>query len=75
MFAAGLNSSHRAIVNATVAFWNDTFGQLDALTYPPKVELALRRVQPLVELDLPTFPTHEMDLVRECMLVRDRVKY
>ncbi|KAI5270391.1 hypothetical protein E4T47_06217 [Aureobasidium subglaciale] len=56
MFAAGLNSTHREIINSTVSFWNTTFGQLDSLDYPTKVEQAIRRLRPLVELDLPTFP-------------------
>lgn len=65
LIAAGLNSSHRAIVNTTVTFWNETFGQLDSLAYPPSVELAIRRVRLLVELELPTFP--ESDEVCETM--------
>ncbi|KAI5199575.1 hypothetical protein E4T39_06145 [Aureobasidium subglaciale] len=56
LFAAGLNSTHREIINLTVSFWNTTFGQLDSLDYPSKVEQAVRRLRPLVELDLPTFP-------------------
>jgi len=56
LFAAGLNSTHREIINLTVSFWNTTFGQLDSLEYPSQVEQAVRRLQPLVELDLPTFP-------------------
>ncbi|KAL1304079.1 hypothetical protein AAFC00_000514 [Neodothiora populina] len=61
LIAAGLNSSHRAIVNVTVDYWNETFGQLDSLSYPARIELALRRIQPLVELDLPTFPRSAAD--------------
>ncbi|KAG9966091.1 hypothetical protein KCU78_g24472, partial [Aureobasidium melanogenum] len=56
LFAAGLNSTHRDIINLTVSFWNTTFGQLDSLEYPSQVEEAMRRLRPLVELDLPTFP-------------------
>ena len=56
LIAAGLNSSHRTVVNVTLEFWNDTFGKLDSLTYPPAVLLALRRIRPLAELELPTFP-------------------
>lgn len=61
LFAAGLNSSHRSIVNDTVTFWNDTFGQLESISYPPNVEHALRRIRPLVELELPTFPVSTDD--------------
>jgi deoxyribodipyrimidine photolyase-like uncharacterized protein len=56
LFAAGLNSTHREIINLTASFWNTTFGQLDSLEYPDMVEQAMRRLRPLVELDLPTFP-------------------
>ncbi|KAI4722639.1 hypothetical protein E4T48_01138 [Aureobasidium sp. EXF-10727] len=59
LFAAGLNSTHRDIINLTVSFWNTTFGQLDSLEYPSQVEQAMRRLQPLVELDLPTFPQND----------------
>ncbi|KAG2163108.1 hypothetical protein VTO58DRAFT_110574 [Aureobasidium pullulans] len=56
LFAAGLNSTHREIINPTVAFWNSTFGRLESLEYPDKIKQAMRRLQPLVDLDLPTFP-------------------
>lgn len=56
LFSAGLRSRHRAIVNITVGFWNDSFGMQDTLEYPPQVELALRALRPFVELQLPTFP-------------------
>ncbi|KAG9573340.1 hypothetical protein KCU97_g15113, partial [Aureobasidium melanogenum] len=59
LFAAGLNSTHRDIINLTVSFWNTTFGQLDSLEYPSQVEEAMRRLRPLVELDLPTFPEND----------------
>ncbi|KAG9948209.1 hypothetical protein KCU85_g5298, partial [Aureobasidium melanogenum] len=59
LFAAGLNSTHRDIINLTVSFWNTTFGQLDSLEYPSQIEQAMRRLRPLVELDLPTFPEND----------------
>lgn len=71
LFAAGFSSSHRTIINASVSFWNETFGRLDALDYPPKVEMAIRRLRPLVDLDLPSFP--ENDDVREPSPLRDFV--
>jgi hypothetical protein len=58
LFASGLNSTHREVINITVSFWNSTFGRLDSLEYPDKVEVAIRRLRPLVELDLPSFPVH-----------------
>jgi len=64
LVSAGLNSSHRIVLNSTVEFWNETFGKLDSLVYPLAVELALRRIQPLVELELPAFPELADDKVR-----------
>lgn len=69
LFAAGFSSSHRAIINTSATFWNETFGQLDALDYPPTVEIAIRRLRPLVDLDLPTFPKNGSD--REPSPLRD----
>jgi len=37
----------------TVLFWNSTFGMADDLQYSTKVEYALRRLRPFVELKLP----------------------
>lgn len=53
---AGFVSPKRAIVNRTIAFWNECFGELDSLRYPSKLERVLRAARTYVELDLPDFP-------------------
>lgn len=64
LFVGGLNSSHQEIINMTVSFWNSTFGRLETLDYPDRVQYAIRRLRPLVELDLPTFPDNFHEPVR-----------
>ena len=56
LISCGLGSRRKVIANATVELWNSTFGLQDALEYPLKVKNALRRLRPIVELQLPTFP-------------------
>lgn len=50
---AGLASRRQSIVNKTVLFWNSTFGDADALEYPPEIKGALLRLRPFVDLKLP----------------------
>jgi hypothetical protein len=52
LVSAGLLSRRISIVNATVSFWNETFGAEEGLEYPPQVAKALRKLQPTVELQL-----------------------
>jgi hypothetical protein len=52
LISAGLLSRRISIVNATVSFWNETFGTEDGLEYSPQVVKALRKLQPTVELQL-----------------------
>ncbi|KAI9779431.1 MAG: hypothetical protein M1839_007396 [Geoglossum umbratile] len=56
LISCGLESHRKAIANTSVELWNSTFGQQEALDYPPKVKNALRRLRPIVDLQLPTFP-------------------
>jgi hypothetical protein len=53
LIAAGLSCRRISIVNATVGFWNESFGAEDDLEYPPMVAKALRKLKPTVELQLP----------------------
>ncbi|KAI9766628.1 MAG: hypothetical protein M1840_006439 [Geoglossum simile] len=56
LISCGLESHRKVIANATVELWNSTFGQQETLDYPPNVKNALRRLRPIVDLQLPTFP-------------------
>lgn len=56
VISAGFSSTRRSIVNATVLMWNESFGQLESLEYPPKIETILRQLRQVVEIELPTFP-------------------
>ncbi|KAL2353466.1 Rap1-interacting factor 1 N terminal-domain-containing protein [Cryomyces antarcticus] len=66
LIASGLMAQRKAIVNATIELWNTTFGAEEAIEYPLKVEGALRRLRPAVDLQLPTFPESTTDEVRSC---------
>ncbi|RPB11373.1 hypothetical protein P167DRAFT_606515 [Morchella conica CCBAS932] len=56
LVTAGLQSRRKQIVNVTVRFWNDTFGEQSSLLYPPTVRSALKKLRPIADLVLPTFP-------------------
>ncbi|KAI9841331.1 MAG: hypothetical protein M1837_000764 [Sclerophora amabilis] len=61
IICSGLSSSRQSILNEAIAMWNSTFGAEEALEYPPKVQIVLQRLKPLVELRLPTFPESRQD--------------
>lgn len=61
LMIAGFVSPKRAVVNRTIAFWNECFGELESLRYPSKLEKVLRAARNYVELDLPDFPEHAPD--------------
>jgi hypothetical protein len=56
LMVAGFVSPSRAVVNRTIAFWNECFGEQDTLRYPSDLENVLRAARPYVELGLPDFP-------------------
>ncbi|OWP04417.1 hypothetical protein B2J93_4422 [Marssonina coronariae] len=57
LVCSGLNSKHMSIVNATIEFWNKSFGSCEEhLTYPEPVKEALLRLRLVTELQLPFFP-------------------
>lgn len=61
LFVAGFVSPRRALVNRTIIFWNECFGEQDKLRYPSELVKVLRAARPYVELSLPTFPESEGD--------------
>ncbi|KAL1964593.1 hypothetical protein VTN77DRAFT_6767 [Rasamsonia byssochlamydoides] len=56
IISAGLGSVHRSTANRFIEMWNTTFGLQDSLTYPAAVLVALRKLEPYVELQLPSWP-------------------
>ncbi|KAK3717390.1 hypothetical protein LTR37_005779 [Vermiconidia calcicola] len=56
LLIAGFRSPHKAIVNKTILFWNETFGNEQTLDYPTELETILRARLVDAEIDLPTFP-------------------
>lgn len=56
LVVAGFVSPRRALVNRTISFWNECFGDQDTLRYPSDLENVLRAARPHVELGLPDFP-------------------
>lgn len=63
ILASGFLSRRRAIVNATVIFWNKTFGASESLEYPKSVEIAIRRLRSFVDIQLVSFPDGDTDMV------------
>ncbi|GAB7366451.1 hypothetical protein MBLNU230_g8247t1 [Neophaeotheca triangularis] len=53
LLVAGLSSPHRSIVSATIVYWNQTFGTLEDLEYPPQLEAVLRARGMEAEISLP----------------------
>ncbi|KAF2092122.1 hypothetical protein K490DRAFT_61567 [Saccharata proteae CBS 121410] len=56
LITSGLTSRRRAIVNKTIELWNATFGTEKILRYPSTVEDALRKLNQIADIKLPTFP-------------------
>ncbi|KAK0658631.1 hypothetical protein DIS24_g4637 [Lasiodiplodia hormozganensis] len=61
LITAGLRSERQRIVNRTIEMWNGSFGSQINLQYPPSVEKGLRRLRPIVDLELPEFPDDPSD--------------
>ncbi|CRG90118.1 Midasin [Talaromyces islandicus] len=51
--SAGLESVHKSTANRFIETWNTSFGLQASVTYPPAVQLALEKLDPFVELQLP----------------------
>lgn len=56
LLVAGFSSPHRDVVNKTIVFWNDSFGQQASLEYPSKLGSVLRTRSEDAHIELPTFP-------------------
>ncbi|KAF1911420.1 Rap1-interacting factor 1 N terminal-domain-containing protein [Ampelomyces quisqualis] len=65
LITAGFVSRRQSIVNASIATWNKTFGLEGSLRYPPRLEGALRRLRPIVELTLPSWDMRYEDAADE----------
>ena len=63
LLVAGFASPHRAVVNDSVVFWNETFGAERLLEYPTKLESVLRARLTDADITLPTFPDIDIDHV------------
>ena len=53
---AGFRSRHKAVVNESIAMWNNTFGIEDTLEYPEDLKAVMQKLRFMTELRLPTFP-------------------
>ncbi|KAF2760333.1 hypothetical protein EJ05DRAFT_498292 [Pseudovirgaria hyperparasitica] len=61
LLIAGFSSSRREIVNATVEFWNDTFGKQDTLAYPSPLVPVIERLRRVLDIEVPSFPDISAD--------------
>lgn len=61
IFIAGFVSPRRAVVNRTIMFWNDSFGDQNQLRYPAELAKVLRAARPYVDLALPNLPESEVE--------------
>lgn len=56
LITSGLQSKRKPVVNATIKAWNGTFGKQQSMHYPKSVRTALKKLRPIADLLLPTFP-------------------
>ena len=56
LVVAGFRSRHKAVVNESIAMWNNTFGVEASLEYPKDLKTILQKLRSLTELRLPDFP-------------------
>lgn len=62
LLVAGFSSPSKAIVNATIVFWNESFGNETLLTYPLILQPVLRARRAQTDLSLPGFPANFSDM-------------
>lgn len=70
LLCSAFESKHRSIVNAAIMLWNSTFGSQATLEYPPCILVALRRLQGIADLQLPSFPKDSEDEVCVIRILR-----
>lgn len=68
LISSSLGTFHKSIANSFIVMWNNTFGCQSYLEYPKSVELALRKLEPFVDLQLPSFP-QSTDFEEVCKVV------
>ncbi|PWW76698.1 hypothetical protein C7212DRAFT_357631 [Tuber magnatum] len=56
LIKCGLECRLKPIVNLSVKSWNLTFGEQESIIYPKRVRGALKRLRPIADLKLPSFP-------------------
>ncbi|RUS24490.1 hypothetical protein BC938DRAFT_473505, partial [Jimgerdemannia flammicorona] len=56
LLCAGLGNRQKPIVNATAAFWNDSFGKQAEIRYPNNVAEVLRPLRLVATITLPSWP-------------------
>jgi hypothetical protein len=64
LLCAAFESRQKGTVSNAISFWNKTLGQLDDLTYPPKLRDTLGRLRNTADILLPSFPASALDEVR-----------
>lgn len=64
LIKCGLESRLKPIVNLSVKSWNLTFGEQESIIYPKRVRGALKRLRPIADLRLPSFPDELEDDVK-----------
>jgi hypothetical protein len=62
LLSAGFQSTHKLTINQMIEMWNATFGTKKQLAYPQALKAALERLQPFVDLELPSFSIHAANL-------------
>ncbi|KAL8843533.1 MAG: hypothetical protein Q9170_000037 [Blastenia crenularia] len=55
LLVAGFRSRHRAIVNAFIRMWNQTFAKAELLQYPARLRGVFARLRSAVDIGLPGF--------------------
>jgi hypothetical protein len=71
--SAGLESVHKSTANRFIEMWNATFGLQDLTNYPPGVQTALQKLEPLVKLQLPC-PLPRQPESQVCNIYISRIK-
>ncbi|KAF8468891.1 Rap1-interacting factor 1 N terminal-domain-containing protein [Kalaharituber pfeilii] len=63
LIASGLESRRKSIVNNTIKTWNTTFGAQKSLEYPSRVRIVMKKLRPVADINLPTFPEDIEEIV------------
>lgn len=61
LLLAGLDNRQKPVVNATITFWNGSFGRQTEIQYPQKLAKVLLSLKPVAAISLPGWQENKIE--------------